>query len=121
MPEKVIHSYQEIMSQPRVLAAAQEVFRTRSADVSRFWQAGAFEQVIFTGCGSTYHLSKSAAALFQSLTGIPAFFYPGSELALFPEIVYPKDRSILLVTLSRSGKTTETLGAVPVFRAAVGI
>ncbi len=117
MSAKGTHSYQEIMSQPTVLESALGVFHENIGHIDRLWQSQTFEQVIFTGCGSTYHLAKTAAALFQALTGMPASCYPGSELALFPEIVYPKNKSMLLVALSRSGETTETLQAIPVFRA----
>ncbi len=71
--------------------------------------------VLFTGCGSTYYLSLAASALFQSLTGRPARGVPGSELALNPETVLD-DRPTLLVALSRSGATDETLRAVDQFR-----
>lgn len=120
MSEKGIHSYQEIMSQHEVLEDSLRVFQSNVEAVNKLWNSDTFEQVIFTGCGSTYHLSKSAAAIFQSLTGLPAFFYPGSELVLFPEVVYPKDRSVLLVAVSRSGDTTETLEAIPMFRKVTG-
>jgi glucosamine--fructose-6-phosphate aminotransferase (isomerizing) len=76
--------------------------------------------VLFTGCGSTHYLSLSAAALFQALTHIPSRAYPASELVLFPERIYTLESHPFLVTVSRSGKTTETLDAVRVFKQRTG-
>jgi glutamine---fructose-6-phosphate transaminase (isomerizing) len=76
-----------------------------------------YDQVIFTGCGSTYYLSMAAAALYQGLTGRPARAVPGGELLLNPQIVVPAARLCLLVAISRSGTTTETVKAVEKFQA----
>lgn len=71
--------------------------------------------VLFTGCGSTHYLSLAAAALFQKLTGRPARGVPGSELVLNGDTVL-NGRTPLLVAVSRSGATEETLQAVEHFR-----
>ena len=73
------------------------------------------ERVLFTGCGSTYYLAVAAAHLFQSLTQCPARGVPGSELVLNPESIMD-GRPTLLVAVSRSGATSETLRAVERFR-----
>jgi glucosamine--fructose-6-phosphate aminotransferase (isomerizing) len=74
------------------------------------------DQVIFTGCGSTYYLSVAIAALYQELTGRPARAVPGGELWLNPQ-VFLTDQRALLVAISRSGTTTETVRAVERFLA----
>ena len=80
--------------------------------------ASDFQQVVFTGCGSTYYLSLSAAALYQELTGRPARAVPAGELLLNPQIVMPASGPRqLLVAISRSGTTTETVKAVEKFKA----
>lgn len=71
-----------------------------------------FAEVIFTGCGSSYYSSLTAAATFQALTGIRARGLPASELFLFPSSFLVKDSLSLLVAVSRSGETTETIQAV---------
>lgn len=73
--------------------------------------------MIFTGCGSTYYLSLAAAGWFQALTGTPAQGVPSSELWLFPELYYREKERSLLVAVSRSGATSETLRAVSAFQA----
>src|SRR5205823_4526015 len=59
-----------------------------------------------------------AAATFQELTGRPARGVPASEIWLNPRAALPQGGLALLVALSRSGETTETLRAIESFRAA---
>ena len=105
------HTYNEIRSQTEAWMQAVEV-----ASAPDLPPAGDYEQVLFTGCGSTYYLSLAAAALYQALTGHPARAVPGGELALNPETVLTDQRT-LLVAVSRSGTTSETLTAVEKFKA----
>lgn len=109
------HTYAEIMSQPETWAKALNLFADKEEVLKSFWHAGNFERVIFTGCGSAYYVAMVGARLFQSLTGALTQAIPASELVLFPETIYTKHRT-LLVTVSRSGTTTETAEAVEVFR-----
>ncbi len=107
------YTYDEIMSQPAVWERALQVFAAKHAKITEVGPASAFKQVIFTGCGSTHYLSMMAARLFEHVTGVPARAYPASELVLHPvRVVAPT----LLVAISRSGTTTETLDAVDTFR-----
>jgi glucosamine--fructose-6-phosphate aminotransferase (isomerizing) len=105
---------QEILSQPEAWAAALEMLKEQERDVLRLRPAGRFDQVIYTGCGSTYYLALAAAALTQELTGCPARAFPASELWLSPRSSYT-DGKTLLVAVSRSGETTETLRACQTF------
>lgn len=107
------HTYQEIMSQPQVWADAIQSFEDSKADLQTLWETGAFQQVIFTGCGSTHYLSLMAASLFQQMTHQTARAFPASELVLYSE---PSEIPTLLIAISRSGETTETLDAVDIFR-----
>jgi glucosamine--fructose-6-phosphate aminotransferase (isomerizing) len=112
-------TYREIKSQTRAWAQALEVTRDLSFPSPRVYR-----QVIFTGCGSTYYLSVAAAALYQELTGRPARAVPAGELILNPgaSVAWlPRaarrgpPRRELLVAVSRSGTTTETLNAARKF------
>jgi glutamine---fructose-6-phosphate transaminase (isomerizing) len=75
-----------------------------------------YQQVIFTGCGSSYYLALSAATLFQNLTGVYARAVPAGELLMNPEGLYWGGRN-LLFAFSRSGSTTEVIESVQKFRA----
>ncbi len=110
-------TYREIISQTEAWAQGLELTRAASLPVS-----AEYEQVIFTGCGSTYYLALAAAALYQELTGRAARAVPGGELLLNPQTVLTAGRDgvqphTLLVALSRSGTTTETVKAVEKFKA----
>jgi glutamine---fructose-6-phosphate transaminase (isomerizing) len=73
------------------------------------------EAVVFTGCGTALNVSLTAAPLFQTLTGIPAAAVPAAETFLFPSAYLPRARKVLVVLLSRSGKTTEVLRSLDYF------
>src|SRR5512140_1119180 len=103
-------TYDEIKSQTAAWAQALELASRVSLP-----RAEDYEQVLFTGCGSTYYLSLAAAALYQELTGRAARAVPGSELWLNPRGVMVGGRT-LLVAISRAAATTETLQAVAAFR-----
>ena len=101
----------EILSQPEAWRAALD-----ATNASALPSAGDYDQVIFIGCGSTYYLSLAAAALYQELTGHAARAVPASELLLNPQTVVQNNILQLLVAISRSGTTTETVKAVEKFR-----
>ncbi len=110
------HTLREIMSQGDTWAATI-VTAQAQMDILADWLRQPRNEVLFTGCGSTHYLSLSAAATWQSLTGIRARGIPASELWLFPDANLPQQPS-LLVAVSRSGETTETLNALEVYRQA---
>ncbi len=104
------HTYNEIKSQTQAWAQALDV-----VNASHLPKAGDYDKVIFTGCGSTYYLSLSAAALYQELTGRAARAISGGELLLNSQTVLTNQKT-LLVAISRSGTTTETVKAVEKFK-----
>jgi glucosamine--fructose-6-phosphate aminotransferase (isomerizing) len=105
-------TYREIKSQTEAWQNALDV-----ANAALLPEAAGYEQVIFTGCGSTYYLSLAAASLYQELTGRAARAAPASELLLNPQTVLRDSSPQLLVAISRSGTTTETLKVVEKFKA----
>ncbi len=106
----------EIRAQTRAWDEAIRVVKECHAQIQDLDWDG-YEQVVFIGCGSTYYLSLSAAALFQSSSGVISRAFPSSELILYPASVYSgRRRQTLLVAISRSGLTSETLKAVQNFK-----
>ncbi|MBK8822709.1 MAG: SIS domain-containing protein [Anaerolineales bacterium] len=103
-------TYTEIKSQTDAWAQALEVTRTVTLP-----DPEKYEQVVFTGCGSTYYLSMAASATYQELTGRSARAVPGGELLLNSQIILTSQKT-LLVAISRSGTTTETVKAVEKFK-----
>lgn len=109
-------TFTEIFSQPEIWQKAIASFHRQSSALKDLWDQGGFDSVIFTGCGSTYYLAHAGARLFQQITGINARAYPASEIVLFSDLVFPSSNHPLLITVSRSGETTETVEAVRIFR-----
>jgi glucosamine--fructose-6-phosphate aminotransferase (isomerizing) len=108
------HTYQEIMSQPAAWRATLGESAGWAAEVRALRRDGDRPGVLFTGCGSPFFLARSAAAMYQSVAGAPAQAHPSSDLMLFPEMALAA-RPTPLVALSRSGETTEVLGAIRAF------
>lgn len=107
------HTYQEIMSQGNTWKLTLESLDSQFAKLVE-WLRQPRKEVIFAGCGSTHYLSLSAAFVWNSITGTPATGIPASELWLFPKSVI-MEKPTLLVAVSRSGETSETLHAVETF------
>jgi glucosamine--fructose-6-phosphate aminotransferase (isomerizing) len=105
------HTYNEIHLQTDAWTQAIEL--TRNLPLP---ESAGYQHVIFTGCGSTYYLSLAASTLYQELTGCAARAVPAGELVLNPQTVLT-DQKTLLVAVSRSGTTSETLKAVKNFKA----
>ena len=107
------HTRSEIWSQPAAWDAALDaVAGCRGALLAL---GGDPTPALFTGCGSTYYLSLAAAALFQQLTGRTARAIPAGEMLLHPQSILTSEKT-LLVAVSRSGSTSETLRAVELYR-----
>jgi glucosamine--fructose-6-phosphate aminotransferase (isomerizing) len=109
------HTLSEIISQPQSWAKTVELVVKMQEQIKTLWQKP-WQQVIWTGCGSPYYLSLSAATLLQQLTGRFSKGAPASELWLNPQNHYPAQGETLLVAVSRSGATTEVLNAARAFR-----
>ncbi len=104
------NTYDEIKSQTQAWKQALDVTSASALPNPRD-----YEQVLFTGCGSTYYLSLAAAAMYQELTGRVGRAVPGGEL-LFNSQTVLVDQRTLLVAISRSGITTETVKAAEKFK-----
>jgi glucosamine--fructose-6-phosphate aminotransferase (isomerizing) len=109
---------QEILSQPQAWTEAIGVLKAQENEIATYLKKKNFDQILFTGCGSTYYLSLAVAAFCQQVTGRIVRGIPASELWLNPDNYYLPDGKTLLVAVSRSGETTETLNASESFRAA---
>ena len=105
----------EITTQTTAWAEAIERAMALAPEI-RGLAIGRQRQVMCVGCGSTYYLALSAASLLQSRTGVIARAFPASELLLNPRGAYVDGKSVL-VAISRSGATSETLRAVDDFKA----
>ena len=115
MQSSSYHTWNEIISQPAAWAATIDQLRDQADELRALYRDGGYESVLFTGCGSPYYLALAAAAALQELAGIPARGVPASELWLSPRVAHAARGRTLLVALSRSGETTETIRACQSF------
>lgn len=112
----------EIFGQSEAWADAIEIVEKHRREIESLFQDD-YSQVLFIGCGSTYYLSLAAATLFQDVAGKLARSLPGGELWMNPHFATLNGnlrRKTLLVAISRSGSTTETVRAVEAFKALDG-
>jgi glucosamine--fructose-6-phosphate aminotransferase (isomerizing) len=108
------HTWAEITGQPEAWRATLGTFAAGREVLEDFLKQADFARILVLGCGSTYYLAQTAAAILSRCTRTPAHALPSSELWLFPDTA-PPGRTLLLA-VSRSGTTTETLRALERFR-----
>ena len=112
--EAGFYTKKEIFSQTTAWQGALNAVENKKKELENLILSD-FQQVIFTGCGSTYYLSLAAASLFQAQTGMICRAVPGSEFLLNPKTILSNGKT-LLIAVSRSGSTTETVEAVKQFK-----
>ena len=102
-----------ILSQPEAWAAlaAEWPRHARALPASR-----SADRLIFTGCGSAWYAAQALAHTATALLGVPAQAVPSSEIAFYPAVTCAGRGQDVLIALSRSGQTSETLEAVLAFR-----
>ena len=110
-----INTRQEILSQPEVWE--KNLHHLEEIDASDFPTISNYDQVIFSGCGSTYYLSLWAARVCEQQTGIISRAVPSSDLFLFSDNWLHKGKKTLFVAVSRSAETSETIRALKSFTA----
>lgn len=84
-----------------------------------YWQAALRQSlpkveaacVVITGCGTSYYLAQSLACAFNA-QGQRAIAVPGAEWARRPECYLADPAGVLVIGLSRSGTTSETVQAI---------
>jgi glucosamine--fructose-6-phosphate aminotransferase (isomerizing) len=113
------HTLSEIITQPDAWEEALRAGANAAGGLRDLWKRIDGRSVLFTGCGSTYYLSLSAAALARRKK-LPARALPASELWLGADMPPHSLANTVLAAVSRSGETSETLRAVDAFRKAGG-
>lgn len=113
---KGTHTYQEIMTQADAWDSALKAFGKLDEKIFNTWQQAQPNHIVVTGCGSTYYLAQTAARLMQTATAVPATAVPASDLVFFVDDIVPDPPNTLLIAISRSGTTTETIEAVHRFK-----
>ncbi len=101
----------EIMEQPKVLADTIQsiVSGGDNKTVLDGLDMSAFEKVVITACGSAYNAGMVAKYVFERLCRLPAEVQLASEFRYSDPIV---DEKTLVVLVSQSGETADTIAAM---------
>lgn len=67
------------------------------------------QRIYLVGCGTSYNLARAGACNFEAICDIPVFAFSSGEYCCSNAVC---DRNTLLIALSASGETAETLCAV---------
>jgi len=113
-------TYREIYRQPGAFQAIHESLGVILPVIDKVFAGGKYDEVIFTGCGTSYYAAQSASYLFSHYTDLPSRALPCSEIYFFAE-TYFKNRKILVVPISRKSYTTEVRMAVDKARSFKGV
>ena len=120
MKENSALTYHEIYGQPASFAAINatlpEIEKTLDAVFAQHW-----DELIFTGCGTSLYLAQAAAFAFSSCCHIPAKGVPCSELLFFPEAFAGGGRRVLVLPITRKSYTTEVRMAIDCIRKVEGV
>ena len=108
-------TYREILNQPHSWQATLDSVQAQADAIQDLAPSDSNHPILLTGCGSPYYLTHAVATAYRTLTGQSAIAHPASNVWLFPESHLPAS-SKLLLTVSRSGATTEVLKAVETFK-----
>lgn len=117
MTEPGNFTYREIITQGASWQSAVEATLAQREALLALFTRNANRRILFIGCGSTHYLALWAAPYFQRITGRICRAAPSSELYLQTETLFAPGEVPLIVALSRSGETSETILAVEKMRA----
>lgn len=120
MDQPGAHSLAEILSQHESWRDAVAGAEAQSARVRDLLDQFATEPLLYVACGSPYFLARSAVALTMEWLGRQAVAVPASDLLLYPDTVVAKGQRPLMIAISRSGETSETIGAARQIKARGG-
>ena len=112
MKENSRITYDEIYRQPDSFQAINNSLEDIYKVLDRVFKSGeTYEELIFTGCGTSFYLAQTAAQVFAGYNKISTKAVPCSELYFFPE-AYIGDRKVLILPITRKSYTTEVRMAI---------
>ncbi len=113
-------TYGEIFLQPESFAAINDSLETLYKTLDEVFKDNSYDELIFTGCGTSFYLAQTAAHVFSSYTKIPSKAVPCSELYFFPE-TYVEGKKVLVLPITRKSYTTEVRNAIDKVRSFPGV
>lgn len=113
-------TYKEIYGQPVSFQAVNDTLDTIFKTLDEVF-AEKYDEVIFTGCGTSLYLAQASAHAFSTCTGISAKGMCCSELYYFPETYVGNGKRVLVVPMTRKSYTTEVRMAIDKVRSYPGV
>ena len=110
----------EILDTPNALKKTYGYFCEKANEVEAFFAKNTRRKFTFLGCGSSYMLSKSASIIFASYEATSACAIAAGEYIINPEFWKETVKDSIVVTISRSGKTSEMVKAVKNIKETLG-
>jgi glucosamine--fructose-6-phosphate aminotransferase (isomerizing) len=71
-----------------------------------------FNQIIFVGTGVSYFAALYASHLFRDIAKLPSLAFPSSEIIASETLPFDKRLKTMVVAISRTGETDDTLWAI---------
>lgn len=112
-------TYREMYLQPESFEAINASLDDIYAVLDQVF-AEQYDELIFTGCGTSMYLAQAAAQAFSACNAVPAKAMCCSELYYFPE-VFVKNRKVLVLPITRKSYTTEVRMAIDKVRTYPGV
>lgn len=113
-------TYREIYGQPDSFQAVNDSLEQIYGTLQQVF-AEPYDELIFTGCGTSLYLAQTAAHAFSTSTGIPAKGMCCSELYYYPQTYVGNGRRTLVVPITRKSFTTEVRLAIDKVRTFEGV
>lgn len=102
----------EILDTPQALERTFSYFSAHEQEIEQFFAQHSQRKFAVLGCGSSYMLAKSAAAVLASVRDTAASAIPAGDYLVEPDFWAESVRGGIVIALSRSGLTTEMVRAV---------
>lgn len=112
-------TYKEIYLQPESFDAINLALEDIYGVLDQVF-AEEYDELIFTGCGTSFYLAQAAAHAFSDYNAIPSKAVCCSELYYFPE-TFVKNRKVLVLPITRKSYTTEVRMAIDKVRSYPGV
>lgn len=119
MPSLGEKTYREIYGQTRSFAALLDTLPDITATLTQVFSTK-YDQLIFTGCGTSFYLAQTAAHVFNLYNSTPAWAVCCSEMYDTPS-AYIKGARTLVLPITRKSYTTEVRRAMDRVRAMAGV
>ncbi len=108
--------FAEILDQPRAWKDALQLLLKRKDELAPWLRSENFGQILFLGCGSSYGVAQAASSITQLVSGLNTIAMPSSEILYLRRPPYDSRIKTLVVALSRTGNSDDTVWAVEKLR-----